>query len=142
MGVVIEGLRDFVKALEEVDKKYPEAVRKANYDVARQLIVAARAEARSVPNGVARKAARSLRAGRAADAATVTGGGPNYGFFFGAEFGAKKYRRFEPWRGNQWGGWSGGPGYFLHPTIREKANELVAEYVRTLDELYSKAFPE
>lgn len=137
----IEGLRDFYKALKRVSAEYPETLRKANYDLAKAVVVKSKERAKDEP-GVARKAAKSLRASRAVDSATVSGGGARYPYFYGAEFGALKYRQFQTWRGNQWGGWEGGPGYFLHPTIRDHAAELISEYFDKLDDLHKQAFPE
>ncbi|MFD1083886.1 hypothetical protein [Micromonospora andamanensis] len=131
----------FAKALKAVDSRFPKELREANFDLAAELARRSRVRANSEP-GVARKAARSLRAARQASAAVVVGGGPRYPYFWGAEFGAKQYRQFQTWRGNQWGGWSGGPGYFLHPTIRQDARALVDEYMKRLDELTAEAFPE
>lgn len=137
--VTIEGLRDFHRALRELDKKFPKALRDANFDLASEVVK--RSKARGLTEGgVARKASKSLRAARSANSSVVTGGGPGYPYFFGAEFGAKQYRQFETWRGNQWEGWDGGPGYFLHPVIRSDARELVAAYMKRLDALADEAF--
>jgi hypothetical protein len=138
--IQVDGLRAFAEALEDVDKEYPKSLRQANYDVASAIVKGSKATA-TTHSRLARKAAKSLRAMRAGDKSVVTGGGPKYPFFYGAEFGAKQYRQFDAWRGNQWEGWDGGPGYFLHPTIRRDARELINDYVRVLDELHAKAFP-
>lgn len=138
-AIVIEGLADFNKALKSLDAEFPKELKQSNYDLAKALVDLARARATS---GIAKKASRSLRAGRQANAAVVTGGGPRAPYFWGAEFGAKQYRQFKAWRGNQWEQWDGGPGYFLHPTIRDHATELIDEYMKRLDELTAKAFPE
>lgn len=139
--VRIEGLRQFVKALNAVGDKYPDELKKANYELASAVKEAAslRAKARG---GVAAKAANSLRANRGANAATISGGGARYPFFYGAEFGALRYRQFKVWRGNQWMAWDGGPGYFLHPAIREEARELIDNYMKRLEELHAEAFPD
>ena len=138
----IEGLTDFYRALGEVDKQFPAELRKQGYDLARGLVLAARTKAttRSIRTPI--KAARSLRAGTNRQDAYITGGGGRYPFFYGAEFGSKRYGQFEAWRGNQWKGWDGGPGYFLHPAIREKGPELLEKYWQSLDALTAKAFPD
>lgn len=140
-AVRVEGLRDFVKALKTVDAQYPKAVRQANFDLAAELVARAKSEADSV-GGVARKAARSLRAARQTGASVVSGGGARHPYFWGAEFGSKQYRQFRAWRGNQYGGWSGGPGYFLHPTIRSESEKLIDAWVARLDALSRDAFPD
>ncbi len=139
-SIQIEGLRDFNRALKQVSDQYPKQVKDANYDLARE--VATRAKTRAMgEGGSARKAAASLRASRSANASAVSGGGPRYPYFWGAEFGSKRYGQFKAWRGNQWGGWDGGPGYFLHPTIRNDARKLIDDYMKRLDELAAEAFP-
>lgn len=140
-GVRIDGLRAFQKALKAVGDKFPGELREANYDLASSVVERARLRALTVP-GVAAKAAKSLRAARTANQASVTGGGARYPYFYGAEFGSKRYKQFQPWRGNQWSGWAGGPGYFLHPTLRDEAPALIEDYMRRIDALTSEAFPE
>lgn len=140
-AVRIDGLKAFAKALKVVDEKYPGALRDANYDLASQVVDHAQRRARGEP-GVALKASKSLRASKQAAQATVAGGGARYPYFYGAEFGSKSYRQFQNWRGNQWNGWAGGPGYFLHPTIRDDAPELISAYMDHLDKLAAQAFPD
>lgn len=140
-AVVIEGLSGFAKALKAVDEDFPKSLRKANYDLAGEIVTRARSEARS-EGPVEAAASRSLKSARSANSSTVVGGGARYPYFWGAEFGSKAYKQFQPWRGNQWGGWEGGPGYFLHPTIRRDAKALLDEYMKTIDALTAKAFPE
>lgn len=151
--VEVQGLRDFALALKKLDAEYPKALKDANQDLAREIVKRAKALA-NTEGGVARKASKSLRAARMADSAVVTGGGARSPEFFGAEFGGKarfgwyeraRYvnsepRQFKPWRGNQWQGWDGGPGYFLHPVIRRDARTLIDQYLKRLDELHSRAF--
>lgn len=140
-AVTVEGLADFHRALKKLDDQYPKAVKNSNYNLANEIAKRAKTSARS-QGGIVRHGSRSLRAARQASAAVVVGGGPRYPTFWGAEFGSKQYRQFKSWRGNQWGGWSGGPGYFLHPTIRRDARALIDEYMRELDALADEAFPD
>jgi hypothetical protein len=125
-----------------------EEVKEANYDVADKLTEAAREKAAGL-NRQQRSAAQSLRATRTQNYAAVRLGSARFPYALGAEFGAKKRTRrgviargFRPWRGNQFSGWSGGPGYFLHPAIREKGPELINEYMQRIDRIMSEAFPE
>jgi hypothetical protein len=133
-SVRIEGLKAFAKALRKADEQFPGALKQANYDLAKEVVDLSKARAGSYSRQAA-KAAKSLRAYRQSQQAMVGGGGARYPFFFGAEFGAKRYRQFPSWRGNQWGGWEGGPGYFLHPTIREEATPLIDAYMKRIEEL-------
>ena|ERR1700740_47836 len=140
-AIYIEGLSDFNRALRAVDAEYPKAMRRAGYGLARGLVLAARAQATGMSIRTGSKAARSLRAGTTASNAYVQGGGARYPYFYGAEFGSKRYGQFQSWRGNQWGGWDGGPGYFLHPAIRKQGPALLRVYMAELDRLTDQAFP-
>lgn len=139
MAVEIEGLADFNRYLKVAAGKSPDAVKEANYDLAEAIRKAAmkRASIRSQ----AAKAARSLRSSKSAKWSVISGGGGRVPFFYGAEFGSKRYGQFMPWRGNAFGGWSGGPGYFLHPAIREEGPEAVEKYWVRMQKILDDAFP-
>lgn len=158
----IEGLKDFVRALGEVADKYPKQVGKANYELATTVRKNAQSRARRW-GGVVEKGSRSLREGRSQYNASILGGAAgsasDRAVFFGAEFGGLRKTRgkklpgggrgapkqkfcFRPWRGNQFGGWNGGPGYFLFPTIREDGPHLIEEYKEMLERLEDQAFPD
>lgn len=139
-GIEIVGLTDFTRALKVACEQAPKAMKEANYEVADLLVKAAKARARNEP-GVAGKASRSLRASRTAAYASIRGGGGRYPYFYGAEFGSKRYGQFQSWRGNQWGGWNGGPGYFLHPAIRAEGPKAIEKYMEKIDALTAEAFP-
>lgn len=139
-GATIEGLKPFARALKKLGEEYPTALRQANYDLASEVVRRSKLRAHMAGRQAA-SAARSLRARRSTNQAMVVGGGARMPYFFGAEFGAKQYTRFPRWRGNQFGGWEGGPGYFLHPTLRAEARPLIDEYMDRLQELASEAFP-
>jgi hypothetical protein len=147
-GANIEGLAQFTRALAAVGERFPQEVKEANYNVADKLAMAAKAKA----SGLSRQqsaAARSLRATKTQNYAAVRMGSARVPFALGAEFGARKRTRsgkiargFRLWRGNQFMSWNGGPGYFLHPSIREKGPELINEYMRAIDRISGEAFPE
>lgn len=138
----IVGLKAFARALKKVGEDYPKALREANYDLSTELIKRTQLRA-SLEGAQAAKAARSIRAVRSSNMAMVQAGGVRAAYFFGAEFGSKRYGQFQRWRGNQHddAGWDGGPGYFLHPTIRNEADELIAAYMEQLNALMAQAFP-
>lgn len=138
--VRLEGLSDFTRALRVVDKAYPGEVRQANFDLARGIRDGSRRRASTRLEK--RVAKQGLKATRSVREAAVVLGGPRSPEAFGAEFGAKRYRQFRAWRGNRWGGWAGGPGYFLHPTIRQDGASLLDAYFETLNALSDKAFPD
>jgi septal ring factor EnvC (AmiA/AmiB activator) len=145
----VEGLAQFSRALARIgadDMK--QEVKQANFDIADKLADAAKTKAAGV-NRQARSAAQSLRATKTQNYAAIRMGSARKPYALGAEFGTlKKTERgnyiagFGRWRGNQWGGWSGGPGYFLHPAIRAKAPELLDEYMNKIESLMQEAFPE
>ncbi|MFD6970138.1 hypothetical protein [Streptomyces sp. NPDC059949] len=123
-------------------------VKQANFDVADKLTDAAKAKASGLSRQQ-RSAAQSLRATKTQNYAAIRMGSARKPYALGAEFGAKKRTRtgtvargFSPWRGNQFDGWAGGPGYFLHPSIRERGPQLIQEYTDKIDRLMSEAFPE
>ncbi|MCP9207806.1 hypothetical protein [Streptomyces cucumeris] len=145
----VEGLAQFTRALSRagVDGTKQE-VKQANFDVADKLTRAAKEKAAGLTRQQ-RAAAESLRATKTQNYASVRMGSARKPYALGAEFGAKKKTRsgqiargFRPWRGNQFDGWNGGPGYFLHPSIREKGPALIREYMNHIDRLMSEAFPE
>lgn len=142
-GIVqIEGLRSFQRALKIAGDQFPEEMKAANFEAASKIVEYAKAEAKTVSIRTPVKAAESLRASKAVSYSSIRGGGPAWPFFYGAEFGAKKYKQFLPWRGNQWTGWDSGVGYFLHPAIRKEGQQVIADYMVRVDALTRVAFPE
>jgi hypothetical protein len=148
-GANVEGLAQFSRALAQIGADgLRDEVKAANYDVADKLAEAAKEKAVGL-NRQQRAAALSLRATRTQNYAAVRLGSARVPYALGAEFGAIKRTRkgkiargFRPWRGNQFSGWGGGPGYFLHPTIREKGPELINDYMTHIDRIMSEAFPQ
>jgi len=145
----VEGLAQFTRALARIGADgLRDEVKQANFNVADKLTDAAKTKAAGLTRQQ-RAAAESLRATKTQNYAAVRLGSARKPYALGAEFGATTRTRtgriargFRPWRGNQFSGWSGGPGYFLHPTIREKGPELIEEYMRRIDEITQEAFPE
>jgi hypothetical protein len=145
----VEGLAQFSRALARIgDGHLRDGVKQANFKIADKLVDFAKSNASGM-NRQQTKAAESLRATNTANYAAIRLGSARTPYALGAEFGAKKRthrgriaRGFRPWRGNQWSGWAGGPGYFLHPAIREHAPELLDEYMQEIDRITQEAFPE
>ncbi|MEV5080330.1 hypothetical protein AB0K74_16370 [Streptomyces sp. NPDC056159] len=145
----VEGLAQFTRALARAGADGARAeVKQANWEVADKLTQAAKSKAAGLTRQQ-RAAAQSLRATKTVNYAAVRLGSARKPYAMGAEFGAKKLTRrgrlargFKPWRGNQFNGWDGGPGYFLHPSIREKGPELIREYTNKIENMMSEAFPE
>ncbi|MFC7979511.1 hypothetical protein ACFUT3_30300 [Streptomyces cinereoruber] len=145
----VEGLAQFTRALARIGANgLRDGVKEANYEVADKLTDAARSKAAGLSRQQ-KAAAESLRATKTQNYAAVRLGSARKPYALGAEFGAKKRTRrgvlargFRRWRGNAFSGWAGGPGYFLHPAIRENGPELIEEYMRRIDAISQEAFPE
>lgn len=115
----------------------------ANYAVGKEIVVDAKTKAEAITwPGSAAKASKTLGASKTAKNAMVRLGGKRAPFALGAEFGAKRFKQFSEWRGNQWKSFDSGVGYFLHPAVRESWPEARATYLQTIDEVMKTAFPE
>ncbi|MDT0472784.1 hypothetical protein RM863_11670 [Streptomyces sp. DSM 41014] len=145
----VEGLSQFTRALARAGNVGArQEVKDANFRVADKLADSAKAKAAGLSRQQ-RSAATSLRATKTQNYAAVRLGSARKPYTMGAEFGSLRRTRtgaiargFQPWRGNQFSGWAGGPGYFLHPTIREKGEQLIAEYRESINRIMAEAFPE
>jgi hypothetical protein len=136
VSVKVEGLTEFRKELKLLadDGRFQAELKDANYEVAAH--VARRAQGRaSTP--LQRKASESLKAGRQAVRAVVSGGGPRWPFFAGAEFGSVQYEQFDAWRGSGYDA-----GYFLYPTIRDETDVIVEMYGEAIEKITAAAFPD
>lgn len=138
--IEVEGLYEFLRSVKETAPEVAGEVATTNKLAADMVKDAARAKAAGV-GGVANKAAGSLATSKATRQASVRlGRGAPYAF--GAEFGAKHYNQFKPWRGNQWVGGDGpadGVGYFLYPAIREQRAQVEAVYMANMMRLMRQA---
>lgn len=123
-----------------MSEELPKSLREFNVHAAERVIETGR-EFAHTPQ--AHKAAESLRASKSASSvAILLGDNGRYAFARGAEWGARRYKQFPPWRGNQWMSWGGGPGYFLHPAIRTVGKDVLDEYWQSIRALRAQAFPE
>lgn len=137
--VEVSGLSEFVRELRRVD--FGKEIGRVNQAVSEP--VAADARSRAIARGgSAAKTARSIKASRKAKAAVIAVGGPRFPFAWGAEFGAKRWRQFPAWRGNQWSPDSGNVGYFLHPAIRDGKEAFERRYFDEIEQVAAKAFPD
>ena len=64
--------------------------------------------------------------------AAVKIGGARFPFALGAEFGSKRFRQFEPWRGA-----GATAGYFMWPAIREEIPKLIAAYGDAIEKAFT-----
>lgn len=136
----VEGLTQFRTALTRMSDTLPKSLRDYNVTAANKII--SEAKTRAGARAQSAKAAKSLRASRAASYVGIRlGDNGRYAFARGAEWGARRYAQFPPWRGNQWRSWDGGPGYFLHPAIRDVGQDVLEDYWLSIRSLIKEAFP-
>jgi len=149
-NIKVVGLSEFRQELKKLDDKgLTDELKNVNFDIAQTVVSAAQAKA-SGQGRMRQVAADSLRPGRQAARAVVTGGGAMLPFFGGAEFGAAQgvprntrrgtvagWNQFEPWRGS-----SSAAGYFLYPAITELTDEIVDKYGDAIEKIAAKAFPD
>lgn len=134
-AVEVSGLRELNKALKELGPQFPKEMRKTNKAVAEDVASEARSRALSL-GGVAAKAAPSVKASAGATSGGVAVGSNSAPWALGAEFGGgrrKTTQQFKPWRGS-----GASAGYFVYPTIRENADEIVEAYSEGMDELLKR----
>jgi len=146
-GIRIKGLDEFRKELRGLTDKGPLGMLKdANYKVA-SFVVSSAAPRMA---GRSSRAAASMRASKAAQAARITAGGAKVPWFGGVEFGSGRnvprktargsrlgWNQFSPWRGN-----GPGAGYYLYPTIRAEIDTIVEMYGDELDRVARSTFPD
>lgn len=148
-GVQVKGLNDFrreVKKLADSGALINE-LKDVNFQVASLVVSKAQGHA-STKMEIA--AAATLKAGRQAARAVVTGGSAGVPFFGGAEFGAAQNQLRNTSRGavtgwNQFKAWRGsgaGAGYFLYPAIRDETDKIVDMYGDAMEKIAGKAFPD
>lgn len=130
----ISGLR---KALRAVPREAQGELRKASLVIADRVAGKASGRARGV-GGVAKYVAPTIKARRDRVPKIVMGStkrlpgrrgkGQTVGdVMWGAEFGARVHRQFQPWRGS-----GQGAGYFLWPTVRDESDETIERYGEAL----------
>lgn len=136
--VSIVGLDALVRDLKAAKSDLAKRLQVANNDAA-AVVLRRAVQLRDSQPGAARKT--TVKTGNQANRASLVIGSTQEPWALGAEFGAKRFKQFQPWTGNQWVDGRGeqwaGPeknvGYFLHPAIRDTRDEFLAEYERQLD---------
>ena len=131
----IDGMDAFIRELKRTDSTLPKAMQKANNDVA-AVVLRRAVQLRDSQPGSARKT--SIKTGNQATRASVVIGSEREPWTLGAEFGAKRFKQFQRWKGNQWRNaigdqWGGADpqvGYFLHPAIDDTRSEFLEEYAK------------
>ena len=131
-AVRVEGLTELNRALKAIGPELQKELKATNLSVAEMVAGDAKAAAYSL-GGVAAHVAPSIQAKGYTTSAAVSGGGPTYPMFGGAEFGSIRFKQFKPWRGN-----GSDAGYFVYPAIRQDADRITTEYTDAIDDLMRK----
>ena len=132
-GVQVNGLPELSRALRNVDPALQRELRRMNLDIADFVADDAKAAAYSL-GGVAAKVAPSIKANAGSGWAGISLGGSAYPMAGGAEFGAYRYKQFQPWTGND-----ENAGYFVYPAIRRDADRIETAAGDALDRMIQKA---
>ena len=132
-GVQVNGLPELSRALRNVDPALQRELRRMNLDIADFVASDARSAAIAV-GGVAAHVAPSIKKTAGAAWAGVAFGGAAYPMAGGAEFGAYRYKQFQPWTGND-----ENAGYFVYPAIRRDADRIDTAAGDALDRMIQKA---
>lgn len=136
--VRIAGLIELDRALKELGPDLRAELRQTNRDAAERVAGHAKAAAYSL-GGVAAKTAPSIKATASFRSAGVGFGGARAPYGAGAEFGGGRRpttRQFKPWRGN-----GSTAGYFVYPTIRRDADQILDDYVDAANAVIKHNFP-
>lgn len=144
--IAVDGLRELNKTLKELGPELQKELKATNKEAATKVATEAAARARGL-GAMGVHFAPGIKAATGATSAGVALDGRKYPGILGAEFGAGQdrqrnrrsgqyvgYRQFDPWRGN-----GSGAGYFLYPTIRDRADEIAGFYEHAIDALIKKA---
>jgi hypothetical protein len=137
--VRVEGLREVQKALRSADKELAKLLGQRQKKIAADIVNKAESEAQS-RGGAAGKAARAgaYRAVSDQRAAKVELQGDRFPYVLGGEFGAKRFKQFEPWRGNRFTDPLGqNVGYALFPVLRKERDHIINQYDEMIDDLLS-----
>jgi hypothetical protein len=132
-GIKVIGLKEFRAELKAID--LDKGLAKVNYEVAQYVVTAAQSLAGGVSRLTAR-GARSFKPSRSGVAARITLGGSGAPEAAGAEFGARRFPQFQPWRGD-----GDDAGYALWPTIRDRTPEVIEMHGDAIEKLMRPAFP-
>ena len=150
VGVAIEGLAEFRKALRAVSDDLPKMLQAELKQAAESA--ADRARSRYAQNftrsggkrgssGASKHTIDTIRATATQTGASVAFGGARYPWAAGQEFGSNKMRQFFPYTGKGPGG-RGSWGRNIFPAVRDEVKSTEADVQRRFNDLARKAFPE
>ncbi len=138
--ITVTGLKDFARELKATDFKGE--IGRINQAAAKPVAVKAQALARA-RGGSAAKGAKTIKASRAQAKVTIGMGGKAAPWMWGSEFGAKQFKQFPRWKGNQFQVQPGGTvGYILHPVLRRDTKDFEVRWWSEIEKLAAAAFPD
>jgi hypothetical protein len=138
--VVVRGLDELLRDLKRVgassgSSTIVQHLTRGHRRAAKVVEAASRAKAEA-QGGAIGKAKMGIKAAATQRTAKLVLDGARHPYIFGGEFGAKRFRQFEPWRGNQWAPDSAnGVGYAVHPAVRETREEFVEAYAVEIEKV-------
>jgi hypothetical protein len=133
--VVVRGLDELLRDLKAALTTLPRQVTAGHRRSAKVVEAASRAKAEG-QGGAIGKAKMGIKAAATQRTAKLVLDGSRHPYIFGGEFGAKRFRQFEPWRGNRWAPDSAnGVGYAVHPAVRETREEFVEAYADEIEKV-------
>lgn len=138
-SVHVEGLSDFQRELRRLrDSEIRKEMAAVNQAAAQVIVDAVRPTSRQQA-----KVQGGIRAGKTFKAATVTTANTKrFPFAVGSFFGARRYRQFQPWIGNQWDpGDHVAASYGVPHAIASHLDEIIDTYGDRIEQLAAKAFP-
>ena len=141
-GVEVKGLRELARELGRVSPRLRTELGREYRRIG--SVLAGRAESRIATAAKGRGGSHGgqrYKPSVATTAAKITVGGNVRAL--GDEFGAKRYRQFSGFRGNQWGDWpDGGIGYGLLPVIRDAETEIKDWFYDAVENALKGAYPD
>lgn len=142
--VRVRGLRELSRELGRVHPKLRRALGKAHKKVATDLVVkpAQQRMRRTAKGRGGSLGAAGIKGSARTSSVSIILSGSNPRTL-GDEFGARAYRQFRGWRGNQYTDpFSQNVGYAVHPTIRSNRDRILDGYGDAFDDALKGAFPD
>ena len=149
-AITVDGIVPFRAGLKSAGSSFPKMLAKANKRAVSIIVPVARSNVSGLNStnlaghGIGKMqalVAPTIKAAQSQVAAQIKAGS-GVAFGMGALLGAKKWRQFAPWVGNDWtlSGPDDGP-YGIAPAVDSTAPEFVEAYGKEMDELTRLAFP-
>lgn len=138
-GVTVDNLGAFLAHLDRYKRELKPVINDSAYKATREVESDSKGRAAAVGRQALRAAATIHTIRNASSVLLRAGDG--LPFFFGAEFGSKRYGQFKPWRGNQSANpFEGGAGYFLFPSFRADEEDYLTSFRKGVLDMVSDTF--